>query len=131
LIESVSPIQYAIRLLIPTGSKLLDLEEVRNLVGPFSEEALSYPWAHRDPMVDELHKKILAGVEAAQASKASRREIFAKVWRLATSALECSTMQKLGVADGAGRDGKDGMSDNLAALTERKEAPHLSENWYC
>ena len=141
LIESVAPIQYAIRLLIPAGSKLLDLEEVRNLVREFDEEALSYPWIHSDPMVDDLHKSVLATVEAAQAAKTNRREIFATVWRLATAALDRSTMSKLNFVDristfvdrmnqGETGDMKDVLIDG-AALPHRKEAPHLTENWYC
>lgn len=126
LIDSVPPIQYAIRLLIPAGSKLLDLAEVRDLVGEFDEAALSYPWAHPDPMVDELHQQVLAAVQAAQAAGASRREIFAKVWRLASSALERATMAKLGIADNLGELPVAGVE-----MLPRKEVPHLTENWYC
>ncbi|HWZ42662.1 MAG TPA: CUAEP/CCAEP-tail radical SAM protein [Candidatus Saccharimonadales bacterium] len=129
LIESVSSIQYAIRLLIPAGSKLLDLEEVRNLVGKFDEEALLYPWVHQDPMVDQLCKDILAAVEAAQAAKASRREIFTKVWRLASDALNRSTMTKVGLREMD--EGEDGPLKRLAALPSTAEVPHLTENWYC
>ncbi|MGC1634012.1 MAG: CUAEP/CCAEP-tail radical SAM protein, partial [Candidatus Acidiferrales bacterium] len=43
LVESVAPIQLAIRLLIPTGSRLLELPEVLEMIGPFDEEALLYP----------------------------------------------------------------------------------------
>ena len=42
LLENVAPIQYAIRLLIPAGSKVLELAEVRHLVGPFDEARLCY-----------------------------------------------------------------------------------------
>ncbi|MGB2619609.1 MAG: CUAEP/CCAEP-tail radical SAM protein, partial [Candidatus Acidiferrales bacterium] len=42
LVESVAPIQLAIRLLIPTGSRLLELPEVLEMIGPFDEEALLY-----------------------------------------------------------------------------------------
>lgn len=129
LIESVAPIQYAIRLLIPAGSKLLDLLEVRNMVGAFDEEALLYPWVHRDPMVDQLYKDILAAVESAQAAKANRREIFSKVWRLASAALDRSAMDKVGI-------GAIGLAQNdpvkeLALLAGREAVPHLTENWYC
>ena len=134
LIDSVAPIQYAIRLLIPAGSKLLDLEEVRKLVVTFDEEALIYPWVHPDPMVDELHKVLLATIEKAQAAKASRREIFGKVWRLATAALDHATLAKLRtfdrIGDGTENNGQE-LDDSLVALASRKEAPHLTENWYC
>src|SRR5947208_3551815 len=49
LVENVSPVQLAIRLLIPAGSRLLELRDVRELVQPFDENALVYPWAHSDP----------------------------------------------------------------------------------
>jgi radical SAM superfamily enzyme YgiQ (UPF0313 family) len=135
LVDSVAPIQYAIRLLIPAGSKLLDLEEVRNLVGNFDEEALSYPWTHQDHMVDKLYEDVLAAVQTAQAANATRREIFSKVWHLATSALEGSTMSKLHLVDDGMRtttakDGDDAFGGSIA-LASRKAAPHLTENWYC
>ena len=47
LIGNVAPIQLAIRLLIPAGSRLLELEDVRELVGPFDEAALVYRWKTR------------------------------------------------------------------------------------
>ena len=43
LIENVAPIQLGIRLLIPEGSRLLELDEVRRNVGPFDPESLFYP----------------------------------------------------------------------------------------
>src|SRR6185437_2737087 len=48
LVENVAPVQYAIRLLIPEGSRLLELDQVRRLVGTFDKAALCYPWAHPD-----------------------------------------------------------------------------------
>jgi radical SAM superfamily enzyme YgiQ (UPF0313 family) len=126
LIDSVPPIQYAIRLLIPAGSKLLDLAEVRDMVGEFDEAALCYPWVHPDPMVDGLHQDVLAAVQAAQAAGAGRREVFTKVWRLASGALERSTMAKLGVAADLGELPVAGVE-----VHPRKEVPHLTENWFC
>ena len=46
LVENVAPIQLAIRLLIPAGSRLLELDEIRRGVGDFDEAALVYPWKH-------------------------------------------------------------------------------------
>jgi radical SAM superfamily enzyme YgiQ (UPF0313 family) len=46
LVENVAPIQLAIRLLIPAGSRLLELDEIRRGVGDFDEAALVYPWRH-------------------------------------------------------------------------------------
>ena len=56
LVDHVPPIQLAIRLLIPEGSKLLELDEVRGLVAGFDPATLAYGWVHPDPRVDELQK---------------------------------------------------------------------------
>src|SRR5262249_15637167 len=52
LVEAVAPIQLAIRLLVPHGSRLLELDEVRSLVGPFDPATLTHHWLHPDPRVD-------------------------------------------------------------------------------
>ena len=54
LVENVGPIQLAMRLLIPAGSLLLELAEIREIIGPFDPAALSYPWQHSDPELDQL-----------------------------------------------------------------------------
>ena len=115
LIDHVSPIQLAIRLLIPAGSKLLELPEVQEIVGPFDETALVYPWRHSDPRADQLQGEIQALVRAATARGASRREIFAQVWLLAEQA-----------PGGLGRPLP------LSVQTPaRVTIPYLTEPWYC
>lgn len=42
LVDHVAPIQLAIRLLIPDGSRLLDLDDMRARVGPFDAATLAY-----------------------------------------------------------------------------------------
>ena len=58
LVDHVAPIQLAIRLLIPRGSRLMELEEVRRLAGPFDPATLAYRWTSPDPRVDDLHRDI-------------------------------------------------------------------------
>jgi hypothetical protein len=70
LVDSVAPVQYAIRLLIPAGSKLLELY---------------YPWKHADPAVDRLYEDVLALV-ANRSAEAPRSAAFAEVWELAHAA---------------------------------------------
>lgn len=77
LIESVASIQLAIRLLIPAGSKLLELEEMR--VGPFNPAALSYEWRHADLEMDRL----CADLQKVAGQRGTRREIFARMWERA------------------------------------------------
>ena len=54
LVENVTPIQLALRLLIPAGSRMLDLPEIRALIQGYDREALLFRWKHPDPRMDEL-----------------------------------------------------------------------------
>ena len=115
LVEQVAPVQLAIRLLIPTGSRLLELEEVRQLVaGGFDEAALSYRWKHPDPRVDRLCEQVQRTVWQAEKQGRSRRAIFSQVWELAHQAAGIST-PALQVPD----------------PYQRTTVPYLNEPWYC
>ena len=87
LVASVPPVQLSIRLLVPGGSRLLELAEVRDLVGPFDRTLLGYPWSHPDPRVDVLQARIADLVERDSDSGASREETFAAAWAFAHEAL--------------------------------------------
>lgn len=115
LVESVAPIQLAIRLLIPTGSRLLELPEVLEMIGPFDEEALLYPWSHVDPRVDQLCEEIQRQVHADEKLKRSRAPIFENIWEAAHGASGLSV-----VAERA-----------HPLLVVRAAIPYLNEPWYC
>jgi len=115
LIDQVAPIQLAIRLLIPAGSRLLELPEVRQMVGQFDKAALVYPWRHPDPEVDQLQADVQALVQAATARGDSRREIFSQVWLLAERASEGSSRPL----------------PPAAQAPPRVTIPYLTEPWYC
>ena len=85
LVESVPPVQLTIRLLVPDGSRLLELPDMRGLVGPFDRALLGYPWRHPDPRVDELQTRIADLVENGNGE--SRADTFAAAWRIAHGAL--------------------------------------------
>ena len=116
--ENVAPIQWAIRLLIPEGSRLLELPEVQALVEEFDEERLCFPWKHADPRVDHLWQEVLTTVQAQQAAGATRREIFAEVWRIARERQDSSTRSALDVAA-------------IRRPPSRATVPFLTEPWYC
>jgi radical SAM superfamily enzyme YgiQ (UPF0313 family) len=48
LIANVAPIQLGIRLLIPEASRMLELEDVQRVIGPFDPQSLAYPWKNAD-----------------------------------------------------------------------------------
>ena len=114
LTENVAPIQLAIRLLIPAGSRLLELPEVRDMVGPFDSAALVFPWKHADERVDALAREISQLVQRGEGLKLSRTQIFSHIRRAANGA--------------AGNRAPHG-----TAQPETKSAPvpYLDEPWYC
>jgi hypothetical protein len=116
LVESVAPIQLAIRLLIPSGSRLLELAEVRGLIGPFDAAAMVYPWANAEPRLDDLCREIQKLVQQGEKKGESRRSIFSRVWKMAHEMAD----------DSPGR----GISDFPVGIS-RATIPYLNEPWYC
>jgi radical SAM superfamily enzyme YgiQ (UPF0313 family) len=86
LVDNVAPVQYAIRLLIPAGSRLLELTEIRELVGPFSKQDLVFPWTHPDPDVDALFQGVKDDVVRGQRAQEPRSRIFDRIWNRVRSA---------------------------------------------
>ena len=113
LIENVAPIQLGIRLLIPEGSRLLELEEVRRNVGPFDPQSFFYPWKHVDSRVDALSEAVQAIAAEGDRRKESRSMVFESIWNAAHSA--------------AGLDAPIIQPSRGPAPT----VPFLSEPWYC
>jgi len=108
LAEQVAPIQLAIRLLIPEGSLLMDLPEIRQRVEPFDPRALVYPWRSPDPEMDCLAAAIQETIKREERRQAGRRQIFRKIWDLAQ----------------AGEFPEE-------PRPARATIPYLTEPWYC
>jgi radical SAM superfamily enzyme YgiQ (UPF0313 family) len=83
LIENVAPIQLAIRLLIPSGSRILELAEMKHYISGFDAEKLSYKWTPTDPCVDDLQSKVYEAIQLGEREGANRRAIFEQVWAIA------------------------------------------------
>jgi radical SAM superfamily enzyme YgiQ (UPF0313 family) len=107
LVESVAPIQLAIRLLIPAGSRLLELPEVRAMAGPFDGEALAHRWRNPDGAMDELCLELQKTIAREEKRGRPRAEIFGRVWEM---------------ANGRAAD---------VPLMGRATVPYLNEPWYC
>jgi radical SAM superfamily enzyme YgiQ (UPF0313 family) len=116
LIGSVSPVQYAIRLLVPSGSLLLDLDDAATWCGDFDSAALCYRWAHADPVMDSLHERISDIAEAATSGDASRASTFGEIAARTAEVLGNPHRQRL---------------ERLGEPTDDAPVPHLSEPWYC
>ena len=109
LVDQIAPVQLAIRLLLPEGSLLLELPEIRAIIQPFDARSLCYRWQNADPRLDALCLSIQETIKRAERRRQSRREIFRKIWDLAE----------------AGEFPVD------APMVSRATIPYLTEPWYC
>jgi len=110
LVDHVAPIQLAIRLLIPRGSRLMELEDVQGLVGPFDPATLAYRWTSPDPRVDHLHRAINTRIGVRLTW--DRREAFAEISALAHAAAGTEPPAR-------------------PRASAHAPVPFLSEPWYC
>jgi hypothetical protein len=102
--SAVAPIQLGMRLLVTAQSALLDLDDIRGLVGDFDGRSLTWPWRHPDPRVDALQQDVMRLVDAMRHSP--RGEVFAAVY-----------------ARAAGR--------SCAGAPGGPVPPFMTEAWYC
>ncbi len=104
LVENTAPVQLALRLLVTQGSRLLELDDIRRVIGPFDPKSLVYPWVHPDASVDALSKRVFS--IAGQSKGKTRAELFAEIWDLAEAG-------------------------PLPAIRQSAAIPYLDEPWYC
>ena len=110
LVDSVASIQLGIRLLVTSGSPLLDLNDSDMCLGSYDEASLLYPWRHNDTQIDRLANDV--GALIGRNLHVSRQVMFDEVWKLA----------HLGVGSAARKSGRQ---------RQRTEVPYLNEPWYC
>jgi radical SAM superfamily enzyme YgiQ (UPF0313 family) len=115
LVANVDAVQYTIRLLVPEGSLLLEREELREHLGPYEPERLSYPWRSADPAADRLQSRLSALVEQAAAAQEATGLTFARI--------RAAVREATGEADGPEPDAI------LMGSTEGR--PRLTEPWFC
>ena len=111
LIYHVDPVQFAVRLLIPPGSYLLNRPETKALPLSLDQTAFSYIWEHPDIPMDELHKTVNTLVENDARTGVDALDTFYRIWELA--------------ADMQGQ----------AMPKQKREvhlpAPRITEAWFC
>ena len=119
LVEQVAPIQLAIRLLVTSGSPLLELPDIRASIGEFEPAtagpharfdpaSLTWPWRHADARVDALQQEVM---QIGGAGGASRSDAFFAISALARA--------------------RAGLPPAARVVRDRPLAPSLSEPWYC
>jgi radical SAM superfamily enzyme YgiQ (UPF0313 family) len=115
LIDHVDPVQYAIRLLIPPGSKLLERATVQPFLGSLDQAAFSYRWTHPDPRMDALHRAVTQLVEAASKAEEDPALTFQRVQELAC----------------ASRHNREPEAVIGQVSPRRSRPPRLTEPWFC
>jgi radical SAM superfamily enzyme YgiQ (UPF0313 family) len=110
LVDHVAPIQLAIRLLVPSGSRLLQLSEMRQWTGDFDARTLTYHWAHPDTRVDDLQSAVAALV--GRRLTTHRRELFEAIQVLAHERASRPVPRRLDPGSGI-------------------LVPQVDEPWYC
>ena len=115
LIYNIDPVQYSIRLLLPPGSWLLNIPEIKPFVGKLEQENFSYQWTNPDTRLDQLHRDVSKVVEEAARSKEDSWITFYKIKDLTVEAVAGRTVS----------------SENLKVLTKLERPPRLTEPWFC
>jgi radical SAM superfamily enzyme YgiQ (UPF0313 family) len=114
LVYSIEPVQLSIRLLLPPGSPLLTLPQMKPHLRGLSEDGLSHRWEHPDPAVDALQKRVAEIVETAASSGEDEALTFARV-REAARAVEGG-----------------GVEESVSPVEHPGlRAPGMSESWFC
>lgn len=111
LIPNVSPVHYSIRLLVPPGSLVIPKLEEMGVLGTLDEESFTYVWSHPDTRMDELYHEISVLVQEMVSQNKTNYEIFDRVKAVAYA--------------------KAGLPIPDAPVRNSREAPGLTEPWYC
>ncbi|HEX3833665.1 MAG TPA: CUAEP/CCAEP-tail radical SAM protein [Solirubrobacteraceae bacterium] len=115
LVANVDPVQYTIRLLVPEGSLLLEREDLREHLGPYEPERLSYPWRSADPAADRLQGRLSALVQQSAAAQEAPGLTFARIRAAAREATGESNVPRPEAIPMGSTEGR----------------PRLTEPWFC
>ena len=120
LVGNVDPVQFAIRLLLPPGSLLLDDPDLAPSLRGYDDEALGWRWQCSDPRLDELAAQLATIAEQAAGGG----------W----SAVESQHRLRTAVAAALGRPQWAQPPPPIASLaspTHPDLRPRLTEAWFC
>jgi radical SAM superfamily enzyme YgiQ (UPF0313 family) len=115
LMANVDPVQYTIRLLVPEGSLLLERQDLREHLGPYEPERLSYPWRSADPAADRLQGRLSALVQQSAAAQDAPGRTFA---RIRAAVLEATGEPNI-------------PEPEAIPIGSTEGRPRLTEPWFC
>jgi radical SAM superfamily enzyme YgiQ (UPF0313 family) len=115
LVANVDPVQYTIRLLVPEDSLLLEGKDLREHLGPYDAERLSYPWRSADPAADRLQGRLSALVQQSAAAQEVTGLTFARI--------RAAVREATGEARGP--------EPHAIPIGSTEGRPRLTEPWFC
>ncbi|HIM55787.1 MAG TPA: radical SAM protein, partial [Candidatus Latescibacteria bacterium] len=114
LVYHLDPVQYSIRLLLPPGSRLLDIPEIQPSLGSLVQEDFVYTWQHPDLQVDVLQRRVARVAEEAASSGEDPATTFDRIKKLTLATIFGQpTVAQPGYRRRSARP------------------PHLTEAWFC
>ena len=113
LVDATDPVQYALRLLVPPGSWLVEHAAMRPHLGRLVAEGFYYEWTHPDPRMDALQSELAAAVAAGADRREDPALTFDHVRARAAAVAGVATPASVGLA------------------RDRRRPPRLSEPWFC
>ena len=118
LIDAIDPVQYAIRLLVPPGSALINQPEqdgsIETFLGPLDQAGFQYHWTHPDPRMDQLHQDISSAVEDAAKAAEDPIDTFYRL-RAMTYRMAGRTVTAV----------------HRSRRAQQSRPPRMSEPWFC
>ncbi|PCI36490.1 MAG: radical SAM protein [Elusimicrobia bacterium] len=114
LAYSIEPVQMAIRLLVPPGSALVNLPQMKTHLKGITPDGLSHIWEHSDPAVDALQKQVTEIVSKAASLREDEALTFARIKEATEGALHGTPA-----------------SDVKPFEKPGLRAPGLTESWFC
>ena len=115
LIDAVDPVQFAVRLLIPPGSALLNAVRGESWLRELDREKLTHVWRHPDPRMDELADEVSSVVERAAKGRGDSAQTFHQIRLLART--------KAGLPPP--------VMPAQVLQPRRMRPPRLTEDWFC
>lgn len=113
LIDEVDPVQYSIRLLIPSGSLLENYAPIQPYLSGYDEERFTYLWNFADAQMEAFYQEVRAIVTAMQDKDDA--QVFSQIKATALTY----------------QSGKVHQPKPLNLKLEREKPPRLSESWFC
>jgi radical SAM superfamily enzyme YgiQ (UPF0313 family) len=116
LVDHIDPVQLSIRLLVPPGSPLAELDAMVPHLRGLNRKQFTHVWTHPDPRMDRLHREV---TEIVRSSALREEEACSTYSRIRDAALVA-----------AGRSAGPSPTRFLPARAS-SPPPRLTEPWFC